>query len=99
MVPTKHFHSWRKLLQTLAPPTHSLKLVSYSFTHYPGAFQIAASVLGLGLSDIVHWPFQSRLLVSYSPPTVPALSPIDFQNQTLEKLICRDEPVPRDGCA
>lgn len=35
-----------------------------SFTYNSGAFQSAASMLGIELSDIVLWPFKSRDSIS-----------------------------------
>ena len=47
-----------------------------------GAFETAASVLGLRASEFV-----SRALVSYSLLVLPELSPTDFQSQTLWSLV------------
>lgn len=56
---------------------------SISFTYNPGAFETAASVMGLGVGDIVCLPFKSGVSVSYILLSLPEFSPADFQSQRL----------------
>lgn len=59
----QHFCSWRNFLQILVPPSHALKFVSKSPSlQHPGAFQTAAFVLGLGVTDKVCWPFKPNVM-------------------------------------
>lgn len=57
MVPARIFVPRDKFLPILAPLTHSSISQQNSFLYVPGTYQIAASVLGLGLSAFVHRPF------------------------------------------
>lgn len=45
----------------------------------PGAFQTAASAQGLYTNDIVRWPFESGISVSFSLLTLSELSPFIFK--------------------
>lgn len=53
----------------------------------PGTFQTAASALGLGVSEVVHVPLKSRVLVSDCSLALLDISPASFQRQTLWGLI------------
>ena len=53
----------------------------------PGSFQTTASVLGLRLCKNLHVLFKSRGSVSYSPVTLPNISPTGFQSQMFWVLI------------
>lgn len=55
------------------------------FTYNPGTVQTAASVLGLKMSDILHWSFKSGVSVSCSPPAFSEVS--KPQSQLLSGLI------------
>ena len=43
-----------------------------------GAFQSSASVLGLRVSKFLCTPFKIGVLISYSPPALPVISPAGF---------------------
>lgn len=53
----------------------------------PGTFQTVASVLEPRVSEFVCVPFKSRVSVSYSPPVLPDVSPVDFQSQMLWAMV------------
>ena len=54
---------------------------------HPSSFQITASALGLGMCEILHVPFKTRVSVSYSPLAVLYASPTGLENQTFSGLI------------
>ena len=48
----------------------------------PGSFQITASALGPGVCEIFCVPFNDGVSISYSPLTLPEVSPSCLQSQT-----------------
>lgn len=71
----QHFCSQRKFLQISDPLTYALKLVNKPFKYYLGTSQTAPSRLGLRLSDIVCWLFQSTGSISYRSLALLELKP------------------------
>lgn len=63
----------------------------------PGSLQTAASVVGLGASEIVHGPFKRGISVSSSSPVLLKLSPVDFQKQVMGAYL--PVQIPRVGGA
>ena len=53
----------------------------------PDAFQTAASVLGLKVSEVLCVPFKSGVSVFYSPLALPNISPTGFQSQIFGGLV------------
>lgn len=52
-----------------------------------GFFKVTASVLGIGVCEVLCTPFKSRVCVSYSPLTVLYLSPVHFKATCFEGVI------------
>jgi len=65
---------------------HTQNWLSPSFTYDLGAFQTAASVLGLRTSEFVYKPFKNEVLVFYIPPVLLQLRLTDLQSQILWQL-------------
>lgn len=77
--------------ESFYPPAQALRLVNTFLPSCPGTFQTSVSVLGLWLSDIVCWPFRSRVSVFYGLALL-ELIPADFSKPDFLKAC-----LPRIG--
>lgn len=78
--------------ESFYPPAQTLRLVNTFLPTHPGTFQTSVSVLGLWLSDIVCWPFRSRVSIFYGLALL-ELIPADFSKPDFLKA-CLPGIVP-----
>lgn len=79
----QHFCLQRNFQQIPAPSTQPNVSRCISFMYDSDAFWTATPVLGLRGNEFVCEPFKSEVSVSYSPLTLPNVSPTVFQSQWL----------------
>ena len=75
-----HFLFPEKVPTNLCPSGMHLKSVNRSLTFMAHVLFKLLTVLGLRVSEIVHGPFKSRVLVTYSPQALLELNTTDIQN-------------------